>query len=178
VYILTAQLYDENTGDQAFACYQAYLDSVRDQMPPGALALATSAWYFNSSDHRAPHDAWLEAVHVVETPIAADAPRRTPRQVAITIRLLGAYHDGCIEFRYRDVTRYRIDLTPERDAPDTGHRDWRCDEFRLAPGGRLEHEIEWWGRGPTGTWLIEAADVEYAWQPFDTHSLQTSHDIR
>ncbi|HET7550631.1 MAG TPA: hypothetical protein VFK04_05030 [Gemmatimonadaceae bacterium] len=166
MYILTAQLYDEDTGDQAFARYQAYLDSVHDQMPSGALALATSVWYFNSNDHRAPHDAWLEAVHVVETPVEADAPRRTPRQVAITIRLLGAYHDGFIEFRYRDVTRYRIDLTPESDAPGTGHRDWRYDEFRLAPGGRVEHEIEWWGRGPTGTWLIEAADVEYAWQPF------------
>jgi hypothetical protein len=75
VYILTAQLFDEAAGDKAFERYQTYLDSVRDQMPPGALALATSVWYFNSSDHRAPHDAWLESVHVVEAPVAADAPR-------------------------------------------------------------------------------------------------------
>jgi hypothetical protein len=131
-YILTAQLYDEDTGHQAFALYRAYLDSVRDQMPPGAVTLATSAWYFDSNDHRAPHDACLEAVLAVEAP----TPRGTPRTIAIPIRLLGAYYDGCIELRYRDVTRYRIDLTPENDVPGTGHRDWRHDEFRLAPGGR------------------------------------------
>jgi hypothetical protein len=45
-------------------------------------------------------------------------------------------------------------------------------------GGGVEHEIEWWGRGPTGSWLIEAPDVEYAWQPFDTHNMRISHDIR
>lgn len=39
-------------------------------------------------------------------------------------------------------------------------------QFRLASGGRVEHEIEWWGRGPTVTWLIETADVEYSWPPF------------
>lgn len=166
-YILTAQLLDEDTGEQAFAQYQKYLDSVRDQMPPGALALATSRWYFDSRDHRAPHDAWLEAVHVAEAPVAEDAHRRTPRHVRITVRLLAAYHDGYIELRYRDVTRYRIDLTPEQGRPGSGHHDWRYDEFRLAPGGRVEHEIEWWGSGPTSTWLIEAADVEYAWQPIE-----------
>lgn len=36
-----------------------------------------------------------------------------------------------------------VDLTPEADAPGTGHRDRRHDEFRHAPGGRVEHEIEW-----------------------------------
>lgn len=114
----------------------------------------------------------------METAIAADAPRGTPRRVAIAIRLLGAYHDGFIEFRYRDVARYRINLTPERDVPGTGHRDWRYDEFRLAHGGRVEHEIEWWGRGPTGTWLIEAANVEYSWHPFTTRAGESSHDVR
>ena len=34
-----------------------------------------------------------------------------------------------------------------------------------AAGGRVEHEIEWWRSTPTGTSLIEAADVEHLWLP-------------
>jgi hypothetical protein len=163
-YILTAQLYDEDTGDGAFARYLDYLESVRGELPPGAYALATSGWYFNSSDHRAPHDAWLADVSVAEFAASGDQRRRS---TSITIRLLGAYHDGYIELGYRDVTRYRLALEPRDRDRGRGHRDWRHDEFRLATDGRLEHEIEWWGSGPTGTWLIEAADVEYRWTPLE-----------
>ena len=161
-YILTAQLYDETTGDGAFARYQAYLDSVRTQLPPGAYSLATSEWYFNSNDHRAPHDAWLLEASVAE--VAAPGEERR-RSTSIVLRLLGAYHDGEIEFRYLDVTRYRLELQPKQHDLARGHRDWRHDEFRLAAGGRVEREIEWWGRGATGTWIIESADVEYRWMP-------------
>jgi hypothetical protein len=164
-YILTAQLEDEQTGDSAFERYQEYLASVRDQMPPRAYTLATSTWYFDSRDHRAPHDAWLESARVVE-----DARPGQPRQrsVRIELRLLGAYHDGIIELHYDDVSRYRIDLAPHESEAGHGHRDWRYDEFRLAANGRVEHEIEWWGRRQTGSWLIEAADVEYHWLPIAT----------
>jgi hypothetical protein len=161
-YILTAQLYDENTGEGAFARYQAYLASVRDRLPPGAYALATSNWYWNSNDHRAPHDAWLIGASVAEATASEETGRRN---TSIVLRLLGAYHDGQIELRYADVTRYRLELQPSQSDHARGHRDWRHDEFRLAAGGRVEHEIEWWGRGATGTWLIEAADVEYRWLP-------------
>ena len=167
-YILTAELDAEDRPGTAFARYQGYIASVRDRLPPGALRLATADWYFNSSDHRAPHDARLDAVTVTES-AAAGEPPSAPRSVSIAVRLLGAYHDGHIELRYRGVTRYRIELrSPEPDARPWGHRDWRYDEFRLAPGGRVEHEIEWWGPWPTGTWLIEAADVEYAWRALST----------
>jgi hypothetical protein len=163
VYILTEQLYDEVAGDVAFARYQAYLDTVGARMPAGARALATSAWYFDSRDHRAPHDAWLERACVEET-VSPDGRR----SVQIRVRLLGAYHDGHIEFYYRDVRYYRIALEPrDRDAGH-GHRDWRHDEFRVAADGRVEHEIEWWGIQSTGTWLIDAADVEYHWLPLES----------
>ena len=164
-YILTAQLYDEETGGGAFARYQDYIASVRNEFPAGAYALATSDWYYRFSDHRAPHDAWLEEARVTEAPPAGDDEGR---RVSILIRLLGAYHDGHIEFHYRDVSRYRMDLQASGRDIGRGHRDWRHDEFRLAPGGRLEHEIEWWGTRSTGTWLIEAADVEYRWIPRTT----------
>lgn len=41
--------------------YQTYLRTHRDRFPRGAYALATSDWYFTFSDHRSPHDAWLES---------------------------------------------------------------------------------------------------------------------
>jgi hypothetical protein len=160
-YILTKQIYDEVTGHGAYARYLEYLESVRGQLPAGAYALATSDWYFNSDDHRAPHDAWLERVTVEE--VRVDGEKQPT--LSIAIRLLGAYHDGWIDLRYHDVSRYRIELEPSGLDRGQGHRDWRHDEFRLAAGGRVEHEIEWWGIQSTGTWLIEAADVEFHWTP-------------
>lgn len=62
-------------------------------------------------------------------------------------------------------------LSAQRDGPylaftKYGHRDWRYDEFRLSKHGGVEHEIERCGPTATGTWLIEAAAVEYRWLPF------------
>lgn len=134
-------------------------------MPAGAYALATSEWYFDSTDHRAPHDAWLDAVRIEEASLDAAQTADQHRGVSITVRLLGAYHDAYLEFCYRDVSRYRLDFATPHHPTHPGHRDWRYDEFRLAPNGRVEHEIEWWGPRPTGTWLIEAADVEFRYIP-------------
>lgn len=162
VYILTAQLFDRALGDSVFARYQEYLESVRGELPASAYALATSDWYFDWNDHRAPHDAWLERVTIVEHPAVGGCD---PAKIGIELRLLGAYRDGWIDLSYRDVSRYRIELAPANRDRGHGHRDWRYDEFRLVPGRRVEHEIEWWGIESTGTWLIEAADVEFQWTP-------------
>lgn len=163
-YILTAQLYDEDevAAPGAFDRYRAYLASVHNQLPLDVLRLATSDWYFDPGDHRCPHDAWLERVVVSELGSGARGEVRT---VEIAIRLLGAYHDGHIELRYPGVVRYRIELAPGQAAAGCGHRDWRHDEFRIGAAGGVIHEIEWWGREAAGTWLIEAANVEYRWCP-------------
>ena len=158
VYILTEQLYNESTGDHAFIRYREYIASLGDRIPNGARTLVTSDWYFDSSDHRAPHDAWLESAIIAEAPVEDGR-----RYVSIRLRLFGAYHDGHIELTYRDVQRYRIQLLPAGPDSRHGHRDWRHDEFRVTGENRLEHEIEWWGSRETGTWLIEAADVDYRW---------------
>jgi hypothetical protein len=141
-----------------FARYRAYLAETQARFPPAAHALATSDWYYNPNDHRCPHDAWLEWVKI-EEPASGD--RHEIRAVDIRIRLLGAYHDGYIEFRYPGVTRYTLEL----ERGDGGHRDWRYDEFRVSEAGNVVHEIEWAGMHPSGRWMIEASEVHYAWLP-------------
>ena len=165
VYILTADVFDEERGDSAFERYKAYLEAVRERFPPSAYDLAASVWYHDFSDHRCPHDAWLEQLTIRE--LGGDN-RSESRHLEIVIRLLGAYHDGHIEFRYKGVTAYRCELDAQENDFERGHRDWRYDEFRLSDSGRLVHEIEWAGQDSTGTWVIEASDVAFSWLPRGT----------
>jgi hypothetical protein len=159
VFILSAERDGpEPHAQECFQRYAEYLEANKHRFPPGAHALATSSWFHGFSDHRAPHDAWLDAV-TIEEPASGD--RREVRTVAIRIRLLGAYHDGHIELVYPRVFRYQLAL----DRGEQGHCDWRYDEFRLSEGGHMIHEIEWAGMDDTGRWVIEASDVDYQWHP-------------
>jgi hypothetical protein len=109
----------------AFRRYRDYLTSVRDAFPPSAYALATSDWYFNSGDHRCPHDAWLESLSLTE---ASSGARHEIRTLSLRVRLLGAYHDGYIELFYPHVFAYRLSV----ERGEGGHRDWRYDELRMS----------------------------------------------
>lgn len=155
-FILSAQSDDPPA---AWARYQQYLASERERFPPLAYGLATSGWYHNFSDHRCPHDAWLEEFAVTETRRGAQPG---DRRLSIRMRLLGAYHDGHIEIRYPQVFAYELALSNG----ERGHSDWRYDEFRVNDEGHLVHEIEWWGPGETGRWIIVASDIEFSWHPF------------
>jgi hypothetical protein len=159
VYILSAQR-DDPEIDDTFAPYEEYLRENRERFPPGAYELAMSECYFGFSDHRAPHDAWLEEVEISEP---AEGERREIRTVSIRIRLLGAYHDGYIELVYPRVYSYQIAM---HRVDGGAHRDWRYDEFRVTDDGHLLHEIEWWSYRETAKWLIEADDVQHRWIPF------------
>jgi hypothetical protein len=139
----------------AFKRYRDYVESVRNTFPPSAYVLATSEWYFNPEDHRSPHDAWLETLHLTEP---SSGERQEIRTLSLDIRLLGAYHDGFIELRYPRVFGYRLNL----DTGERGHGDWRYDEFRVSARGHLVHEIEWRGGD---RWLIEASDLQLTWVP-------------
>jgi hypothetical protein len=158
-YILAAQR-DGSPAEMIanFERYQAFLEGSRSRFPPGAHALATSDWYYNFEDHRCPHDAWLEEATIRESAVGEARAQRT---VALEIRLLSAYHDGHISFRYPQVFAYRLDASNSGQ----GHRDWRYDEFRLSDTGHVIHEIEWAGPGATSRWLIEASDVQMTWEP-------------
>ena len=120
---------------------------------------ATEPWYRNPSDHRCPHDSWLDAVEIREL---ADGERHERRRSAISIRLISAYHDGHIVFRYSGVTRFAIDC----DASAGGVGDWIRDEFSTSDAGLLEHSISWCrGTNSEAEWLIEADEVAYEWIP-------------
>lgn len=119
--------------DGAFARYRAYLEANRHRFPPSAYSLASSDWYFGFSDHQAPHDSWLESLSVSEP---STGQRSEIRTVSITIKLLGAYHDGYIELHYPTVFEYRLGgMTLGQ-----GHGDWRYDEFRLNERDQVIHE--------------------------------------
>lgn len=143
---------------RAFERYRGYLQSVRHSLPESVFALASSDWYFSPHDHRCPHDAWLESITISEP---SSGKRHEVRFTSIRIRLLAAYHDGCIEFFYPRVFAYCLDAV---DA-NAGLRDWRYDEFRLSDSGHVIHEIEWSGLHETARWVIESSDVQFQWLP-------------
>ena len=144
----------------AFAVYREHLEANKSRFPISAFALASSEWYFDFTDRRCPHDSWLEAVRV-EEPSAGQ--RRELRSLTMTIRLLGAYHDGYIELMYPDVYSYDLAGMHVR----RGHGDFQYDEFRVGEQGRVIHEIEWASIHQTSRWVIEASDVIYRWTPLE-----------
>lgn len=156
-FILSAQRQPE-TVVEAFKQYRGYLERNSERFPRGALALATSDWYFDPREHRCPHDAWLEHITIEEPGIGE---RSEQRSTAIRIRLLGAYHDGFIELFYPRVFRYSLNSP----SGARGLGDWLFDEFRVLESGHIIHEIEWAGfpREEASTWVIEASDVEFHW---------------
>lgn len=147
----------------AFERYSNYLKQNEAAFPPCAYELATSDWFYNPNDHRAPHDAWLESFEIAETP----EHKAHLRSCSISLRLLGAYRDGHIKITYPRVLSYSFQNLMAGKV--TSHGDWRYDEFRLSERGHLIHEIEWAGapgaQGKAFSWVIEADDIEFRWIP-------------
>src|SRR5262249_54434491 len=134
--------------------YQQYLREHQKEFPRGAFELGTAEWYQNPSDHRCPHDGWLDTFTISE---AADT--NPTRVTTMNIRLLGAYHDGYVEFSYPHIFKYS--LLGSVSARGVG--SWLYDEFRVSPEGHLIHEIEWslFPQREDARWIIEASDVEF-----------------
>lgn len=162
-FILSADSASPEATREGFRRYSEYLTANRDRFPPSAYGLATSPWFYDPTDHRSPHDAWLESVSISEP---SSGERHEHRAVSIRVRLLGAYHDGHIELYYSRVSRYRLELHHN----ESGHRDWRFDEFRLSDRGHLVHLIEWHHLGEVAQWMIESTDVIFSWHPFDVNA--------
>jgi hypothetical protein len=126
--------------------YWAYLESVNDRFPRSAYEFASAPWHYDFSDHRSPHDGWVEEL-LIREPAAGE--RQEKRSLEIVVRLFAAYHDGHIELKYSGVQTYELTSTV---SSVSGHGDWLYDEIRLSNNGLVLHEVEW-SRG--GLWLIE-----------------------
>jgi len=140
--------------------YLAYFESVKDKLPPNARAFAGADWHYNFKDPKCPHDSWVESVVISEP---ADGETKDDRGLEIAVRLLGAYHDGTIELRYRGVYQYEMVGSSDESWPriHRPHGDWLIDEIRLSEKDRVIHEI----RFTQATWMIECEDVIYTWIP-------------
>ncbi len=127
---------------------------------PELPTFALAEWYRDPRDHRCPHDGWLEAVEITEP---ATGERSQIRTTAVTIRLLGAYHDGYVVLRYFRVQSYS--LMAESGAAGLG--DWLKDEFSLSHDGLIVHRIHWSGHGPQteAVWVFKAREITYEWVP-------------
>jgi hypothetical protein len=116
-------------------------------------------WYKSPEDHRSPHDAWVESITISEQ---SSGERHENRGLEIHVRLLGAYHDGTIEFTYKGVQNYSIRAM--RDA--AGHGDWLEDKVDVRRHDTLLHKVIL----TNGGFEIEAHDIEYKWTPLTSLS--------
>jgi hypothetical protein len=139
--------------------YASYLATKAAVFPAGAYAFATATWHYDPSDHRCPHDAWLDEL-TIEEKVDASEEVRVAR---IVINLRGAYHNGTLDIVYEKVHGYDLRyLDPERLVPGRAHGDWLLDEIRLADDGRVEHEINF---SRNGNWVITCEDISAIWTP-------------
>lgn len=142
----------------AYRRYQQYLQEHSSEFPPGALALGTSEWYQNATDHRCPHDGRLDTLFISQI-----IHQRQKPMTIMRIRLFAPYHDGSIEFAYPQVFAYGLESAGSEKVP----MEWLYDEFRVAENGHLVHEIEWVfaSSNRLSRWTIEASDVQFHWTP-------------
>lgn len=146
-----------NEIETALSNYRSYIESIRSSLPTSAFDFAVASWHYDYKDHRCPHDSWLESLVISEP---SSGTRRETREIAIEMRLLGAYHDGYLRLSYCGVCSYS--LSGERTHSKLGHGDWLTDEIRRSDRGLVLHEILF----RTGNrWTLESADIVCRWEP-------------
>ncbi len=138
--------------------YFRYLDSVKAKLPSNAYSFAAAAWHYDPTDHRCPHDSWVESLLIKEVHHGQES--NNSRALEMHLRLLGAYHDGYLELVYKKVRAYSI--VADRTSSDVAHGDWLIDELRIAPSGLVVHEIEF---SNCTHWTIEFEDLTWEWLP-------------
>jgi len=151
-YILTPEIYsrDWDKVKERFSQYRHYREAIADRLPQGAKEYALGA-YHNSFERESPHDSWLEGLRME---VSSTGDRSQYRTLDIHVRLLGSYHDGYIDFHYRNVHDYLL----------VGGDEWAYDEVRLGSEANVIHEIRFLGGNH---WLIECEDFTYEWKPFN-----------
>ncbi len=141
--------------NKAFSDYRAYLLSVRNSLPSSAYEFASAPWHYDYSDHRCPHDSWVESFLIREP---SSGNRHEVREIEIAIRLFGAFHDGRLELSYPSVRSYSTFGVTGK--PKIGHGDWLVDEVRLSDNNLVLHEILF---SSGSRWIIESRDIQFRW---------------
>jgi len=151
MYILSDDWDSENNPNavvEAHLKYDEYLARNKSCFPESAFDFAIADWHHNYRDHKALHDSWLIESRIIET------SQNDMREVNITLKLLGAFHDGNLSLHYKGVKSYQI------GSSTAGHTSINRDEIRLSENGFVLHEIELWQEE---RWLIECHDIEVCW---------------
>lgn len=158
-------------GEYNLTSYLQFVRENADKYPPNAWGFALASWHYDTRDSRCPHDSWIESISIKE--ITQQDSNSNSRIINISIKLLGAYHDGFIVLHYTNVRNYKMDLSQcvVRGVQLRGHGDWIVDEVLPAKERGVVHEIKF---EAAGSWLIECADILYSWQPIDSHNQGTS----
>jgi hypothetical protein len=142
-----------------WARYEDELAPIAAKLPANARKYALASWHCDITDHRCIHDAWVEAISVVETGVGE---RKQKRALGIVIRLLSAHQDRHLVLKFPGVRRYIIEH-PRGDAnrQDQCHGDVLDDSIQLAPDGYVLYSL----RMEFGRVEIEARDIELSQQP-------------
>jgi hypothetical protein len=143
-----------------WAGYEDALASIASRLPVNARKYALAAWHCDVTDHRCVHDAWIEAISVVESGTGA---RKEKRGMGIVMRLLGAYRDRYLILKFPGVSRYVIEhpLSEEQRRKDVAHGDVLDDSIQLTPHGTILYSM----RMEFARVEIEAKDVEFSQLP-------------
>jgi len=78
--------------------------------------------------------------------------------LTIQVTLMGNMRDARVELTYRRVYSYSMEGFA---ASDLMGNTWIQDTLELGKKNVLKHEVTLTG----GNWSIEAADVDYVWEP-------------
>ena len=141
--------------------YMRYLDSIWSQLPSGVKAFIREEWFYDGSDHRCPHDAWLEEFTIQEVGLGE---RFQYRNLDIRTTLLGAFHDKRLQFAYSNVTSYLVKCSISAGA-QTRQGDFLWDEVRYE-AGKVIHEAIF---SEGAQWVIECADIQFNWTDITQH---------
>lgn len=156
--------------------YSEYLKSLKDKIPKSAYEFATADWHYDTADAKCPHDSWLEELKFNE--VTEKDGKFEFKTAELYLKLLGAYHNGHLEIRYKNIKEYAFkgfkDFFAPQDLNGFIHHDWLRDEIRLSESGFVIHEIEW----VNAHWIIECEDIESDWIPFDTNQTTDMSQLR
>ncbi|MBW8865091.1 MAG: hypothetical protein JF609_09270 [Verrucomicrobia bacterium] len=136
---------------QACRDYDTHLKSIATRLPEPTKAFAMAPWYGDPTHHDCPHDSWLMSLSV-----DADAAASKDHGLNLTVRLLGAFHDRILTFRYFNVAECSFEIK-RHGKHNLG--DWLKDEFDITDQGCISHEILWQFGKP---WKIVSEEVEFS----------------